>query len=43
MSSPNLSLPPIHKNYEIPLYENANTKIAKKIITSKPSIDLKGI
>lgn len=41
MSSPNLSLPPIKKSgFQIPLYEESNNLIAKKIITSKASINV---
>lgn len=39
VSTPNLSLPPIKKNqFQIPLHEDSNNLIAKKIISSKPSI-----
>lgn len=41
LSSPNFRLPAIKKNgFQIPLYEESNNQIAKKIITSKPSISV---
>lgn len=40
VSAPSLSLPPIKKQFQIPLYEDSNNIIAKKIITSKASISV---
>jgi hypothetical protein len=41
-STPNLSLPPIsRKAFVIPEHENENNLIAKKLISSKSSINVK--
>ena len=37
-SSPNLALPKIKKDFNIPLYEDQNNQIARRIIESKPRI-----
>ena len=42
MSTPNLTLPPIKQHqYQMPLHEESNSIMAKKIINSKPSINMR--
>lgn len=41
-SVPSLSLPPIRKGFNIPVYEAENGQIAKRIIESKSNINTIG-
>lgn len=38
--APSLSLPSLKRQYQIPLYEDSNNIIAKKIINSKSSLNI---